>query len=798
MMKSIQTPVAIALLGLAACSSDSASIALSFPNQEAKDATAQIEILAFPRDRVGVGVVEITCDDFLGELAKGEPVPGDPVDEPFEQPFDGRSISTFPAGDPVVLVVGYNSKGDQKKPILEGCTDEFDTSGNSDDVPVNMAVIIPSNTRLVKTGGDRQAGHPGAELASKLKVLVDASLPGRRAERYPLPGIHVTFDPSDDSLKIGGGGAGATMDVITNADGNAEVPVLLPEDTGVWKIEVEAKELYESGDPDEQEERKKTAIATFQLSAISGIQAGSPEVLARVSEGTPVAIKLGNVVGDASPDIVVLSCSGSDEGCQLGRLAQKPYGTTKLAVFNDVLGGAAPALLPPMDFGVTPSGLFLGPLVPGNRDDIALVNSRKKDCVGGGCERSEILVLSSTLADGQIRLEGRYALTSSNAVGLAGWKEKETDNYLSLFTAGQGRSQNVRPCSQVTQCLAYHLSECDTDPASCGCPPNERCECPENKTCTDQHEPGVCVAQDKEIDSLINHYNSTSARGFENDDACLNPVLYCEKAGQNTRSDCSCLDNPRNLCTITDSCGCQIPNRIIIGAHGATQVPYGLAAGPLQEGETNFDVVAATVGGLDFIQNTSASFRWQGQPTINSPIHEILIANFDERDLDEINDVAWYTRGDPKRAGVKQRSACLTSVSQQCPIVRNPAVAEGEVDVGCLGLFLRKPESESIEAAKTDGCLRYSLEFRPDGMCSGDFNGDGTPDIAMGSSEIGHIPLFLGNGVGGVLFPPDRLELPSGLTGGPIACADVDDDGLTDILVVSRQTGEVILIPSRG
>ncbi|MBI2373244.1 MAG: VCBS repeat-containing protein [Deltaproteobacteria bacterium] len=783
---------------LAACSTDSASIGLFFPNQEAKDATIQIEILAFPRDRVGVGVVEITCDQFLGELAKGEPVPGDPVDEPFEQPFDGRSISNFPAGDPVVLVVGYNSKGDQKKPILEGCTDEFDTSGNSDDVPVQLNVIIPTNTRLIKTGGDRQAGHPGGGLASPLRILVDASLPGRRAERYPLPGIHVTFTPSDPELALGTGAPGAVVDIITDAEGVAAVPVTLPNKEGIWTVDVEAKELYESGDPAEQEERKKTAVATFQLSAIETFEFQPPAVIGQVVSGKPLLIRAGDVIGNSGTDVVILACDGSEDGCKLGREAEAPFGATKLSIIDDVVGAARPVSLPEMDLGVAPSGIFVGPLVPGAHDDIGLVNSRTAPCQGSGCERSEILVLTASQSDGLVRVEGRYSLTSSNAVGLVGWKSRPTDQYFNLFSAGQGRSVNTRPCSQVTQCLAYHLAECDEGPERCGCPPNERCECPEGATCTDQHQPGVCVAQDKEVDSMKNLYNGSTGPGLQNEDSCRRPVLYCEKAGQNTRSDCKCWDNRSNQCNITDSCGCQIPNRIIIGAHGATQVPFAVAAGPLQQGEEGYDIVAATVGGLDFIQNTSGTFKWKSQPTVNSPIHDLLIANFDERDSDDVNDVAWLTRNNPALTGSRARSACLTSVSERCPIVPNPALGPEEKDRGCLGLYLRDPESESIESAKADGCLRYALEFRPDGMCQGDFNGDGSPDIAMGSSEVSYVPVFFGNGVGGVLFPPDHVTLPNGKTGGPIACHDVDDDGYTDIVMVSTQTGEVFVIPSRG
>jgi len=92
------------------------------------------------------------------------------------------------------------------------------------------------------------------------------------------------------------------------------------------------------------------------------------------------------------------------------------------------------------------------------------------------------------------------------------------------------------------------------------------------------------------------------------------------------------------------------------------------------------------------------------------------------------------------------------------------------------------------------GCRRHHLNFLPDGMCTGEFNGDGNIDVALAARDRGSVYIFSGDGRGGLLDPPDEMQLPSGGVGGPIACGDIDGDDLDDIAVANAASGSVYLL----
>lgn len=436
--------------------------------------------------------------------------------------------------------------------------------------------------------------------------------------------------------------------------------------------------------------------------------------------------------------------------------------------------------------GIAPSGLFVGPIVPGAKDDIAVVSARRAECADGSCgDGSEIRVIAGN--ELALSLRRKEVLTASNAVGLRGWKRDPTQRFADLVTAGQGRSRVGRTCSLVSSCLDYLSPECELHSEACGCPPRERCECPAGRDCTANDE-GLCVADDKELEVLINTHDSNGSGLTPSAESCRQPELSCEKAGQNTRGSCRCADNPANHCETTDSCGCPIPNRSLIGAHGATARPFGLAA------PTGDVIVAATSAGLDFLiaQDSTDRYalRWKVS-TLNAPIHGVEILEQDEDTVD----LAWFSRADGPEP------ACLDNrPSDACPIL--PTGASGATP-GCLGLIAAStfdsllppldpvPGGERVLGAASL-CLQYALDFRPEGMCVGRLNHDPYPDVVLSSGS--GIWVFLGSLAGGFVLPQTSYPIESG----PVTCADLDGDGLTEVIsVVKRSAAQQAIVVLR-
>ncbi len=100
---------------------------------------------------------------------------------------------------------------------------------------------------------------------------------------------------------------------------------------------------------------------------------------------------------------------------------------------------------------------------------------------------------------------------------------------------------------------------------------------------------------------------------------------------------------------------------------------------------------------------------------------------------------------------------------------------------------------EQLEARRVSGFLaglNYDIPgFNPNVVAVGDFNGDGTPDLAVGSVFGNGLTVLLGNGDGTFRFGPgnalgDILAL---------AVGDFNGDGLAD-LAVMRDDGVAVLL----
>ena len=106
--------------------------------------------------------------------------------------------------------------------------------------------------------------------------------------------------------------------------------------------------------------------------------------------------------------------------------------------------------------------------------------------------------------------------------------------------------------------------------------------------------------------------------------------------------------------------------------------------------------------------------------------------------------------------------------------------------------FLASADSRPIGRA-------YDVGGHPFDIVTGDFNGDGIPDVAVTDRDIftggnGRVSVFLGFG-NGVLRPPLRLPIGSA---GALAAADVNADGRLDLVVSQVAPNGISVFLGRG
>lgn len=814
MQYSLRAVVLTWLLACAGCGAGEASVALLFPNDVAMQSIRRLRVEAYPPS-TGGAASDRDCRDFENLARDGMDPVGTPtrgdfqcVDSPDSTCapgwFDGLELLKVDSGRQIIYVLGYASTEDDATPILEGCTDRFDSTGGGDEsnnVPVDLGLVIPRSARVSVVAGDRQVGRFGEEAPVPLQVRVEAEAPTGSGYTYAIPGVPLRYTSVVDGFDLIHDGTGP-FDTITDAEGTASARVRLPSLPGSGRVQVRAEVLEPWIDDTSR------ASGEFSLSVTEPVRFGAGQILQAGAGVLPVQVSLGYIDEGNDLDLVMLGCLGSAAGCAPGSAAVPPFGASSLTVIKDV-GATAQLLTVVGEQGILPAGLAVADIEPsGGIDEIALVNGRRADCqsrvcapgqpcpcygVAPGeacpCEGSEVRVF---VAEGaQVTLRARHTMTASNAVGVAAYRTADNEPYMGLAVAAQGRSVNRQPCSRANQCLPHDpliSSLCLTEPEACGCPPEERCEC---EDCIDTQQPGVCVARDKVVD-LLEH--QTTKGGLFNRGGCQMLNIDCN-INEAANSECECLDAAitENACNGRDGCNCKAPERIHVGDSNAPVLPYGLAAGQVDSAR-DWDIMVASVGGLELMKNRPGreTFGWEGEPIVNAPIHGVAILDLDseserERGAAQVGDVAWFAR-----------KACLggPNFNLSCPIWRQPP--EGQEPQGCLGVYHSDGETSLFDLVtpNSGGCRRHYLEHAPDGMCTGKLNDDDFADVVVSSRHSNDVLVFSGDGRGGLLDPPERLSLPGGGMGGPITCGDVNRDGTDDVVVVDAASGAIYVLES--
>lgn len=787
------------LLALGAgCGPGDGSIILRFPSEAARQATKKIELYALgAAERID----RPSCDALLAKLPREEPLGVDLVTEPFPLPKEGAyTITGFPAGAPVVLVVGLDAEDNR---LFQGCSDRFGLELGNRDVDIVLSAILPAAVFLERVSGGHQVGGAGELLAEPLRARALAVSAHARAAPYVLPGLAVELSTDLPGVELAGQPAPVTL--LTDVDGVVSAELRLPPRLGGGAVLMRSPALQAAcaagGGPSAARECPGQTSQRYLFSAVAEL--GPLTRGALVAEPAEidalVEVAIGDVVQGSGLDAVILGCRGDPAACRAGT-----GGATQLFTIASIAGASAAATLIPGPLGVAPGALYVGPFFPGGQDSVVVLNRRRADCQSRvdpntheatPCQGSEALAFAS---DGQsLAAPLRSTLTASNAVGLAPWS---SGGSLRLLTAGQGAGTFPRPCSDAPMCRAEHeyvcadgrsdctsycfsrqnvddtaarqefaatcVDLCQARPEGCGCPPGESC-------LPHPYDSALglrCIPEDKLIDQL-----QAGPSGLENVEGCQERRAECLKDKQSP-SRCACLDRARgNRCTGQDACGCAVPQQILIGG-GA--LPRDLA---LAEGSAGPDLVVASNSGLELMPGTPAgSFRWELR---RSPSPSTDGVRWIDLDGQGAADLLWWSR-----------QPCGED-SPSCPLSRRLS-AEGTLDgravPGCAGVLLRDAP-RPIGTVAEDGCRRFSLPFVPDGSCSADLNGDGRLDVVFSSFEADEVLVFLGDGQGGLRDPPTKVALPGGTQGGRLVCRDIDGDRAAD-LVVAGPKGRLITL----
>lgn len=797
--------------GLAAsCQPSEGSVALQFPSEEARRATVRLLIEVYDPDMGLATGGGRSCAELLGRAAAGLPRPGVPERSVYEcEPgldgtcplgwFESAPALEIPRGRRAVYVLGYAETEPEATPFLEGCTDEFDTdAGRVDRVPVPLNIVLPARSRLVLASTNRLTGLAGARPEAELRVAVEADDPVFQRTTYRIPGVPVLFTPSS-GIRWAETGAATPWLLHTGPDGSVGVRVVLGDAPGAGSVEASSEAIRAASSTSER------SSLTFVVSVVGSPSFESARI--RVEDvGRPVAMAFGSLAPGEPASLVLVGCdSPNPAGCAPGRAASGPLGAARLAVLEDLKESPIVVEVDESEgLGVLPADVVVAPIRSPGSPTIALLGGRRAGCQARRCEAPETCPCWTTepgtlcpceasevrfleKRGGRIVPVGLLALTASNAVALTSYgTTRQTAGSERLAIVGQGRSRNDRPCATRVICANYAQDACRARPETCGCPPNEACACP---GCSEDTGVGVCVARDRIVDMVGLDPDDPSR--VRNHLGCRVPDLFCNPESlDDGQGRCGCRDADRTgiQCSVSevDTCGCRVPPQVRIGSAGVSSLPLDVVSGNFMR--LDVDALAiATDAGLQLFFQSTGTFRPESIPFVNAPIEGVARVSLDpeaEVGRTSKDDLAWIASG-----------ACTVGISfeEQCPVVRRvPGAA------GCFGVLTSdglQTLAESTDRGRR--CRRFELPDRPVALCAGDLDGNGYEDVAVAVEGSPALRLFLGDGFGGVLDPPFSVDLPAGLPGRVLACADVDDDGVSEVAVADEAGNVTVLWSSR-
>jgi hypothetical protein len=109
-------------------------------------------------------------------------------------------------------------------------------------------------------------------------------------------------------------------------------------------------------------------------------------------------------------------------------------------------------------------------------------------------------------------------------------------------------------------------------------------------------------------------------------------------------------------------------------------------------------------------------------------------------------------------------------------------VSHGQPGEGCPTASFSQPAGSPVGAGDA-----------PQSVAAGDFNRDGTPDLAVANFNSDNVTILLGDGRGGFTPTPGS---PVGVGGSPgsVAVGDFNRDGTPDLAVANQATDDVTIL----
>jgi hypothetical protein len=223
------------------------------------------------------------------------------------------------------------------------------------------------------------------------------------------------------------------------------------------------------------------------------------------------------------------------------------------------------------------------------------------------------------------------------------------------------------------------------------------------------------------------------------------------------------------------------------------------------EQAANQVVVVANIAGPDCVRSSFGEAP-RGVHAGDGPV-AVAVADFDEDGTEDLVAAATYSgtlevlRGS---GGIYEPTLSLPLPLAPAPPPRAVATADFNVDghadivaglgngtAGQVQIFLGDGTGGLVAQPPLTAGTNVSA------VVTGDFNGDGAPDVALTSQVDNRVEVYLGDGLGG-LSGPTTISLPAGAAPQALAAGDLDGNSTLDLVVAHSGSNVVTVLLGHG